>query len=428
MAPTVAGSGHGDIFLSVKGARCGVIKGESQDSVHANEIDVVSWSWGMQAKPSLGGGAASGKAAVHELKVLKRVDAASTALMQALRTNELISKAVLTQRKAGRGALEFLKITIEQGRVTSLTLDGGGNGAATPDVLENVSFSFNKISIEYVPQGPDGHGAGRGRGTVFALHEHDFWAAGAPVVAPDELPHLFDFRVRFVRVGAVAVVGQDVDQVERGLFFEYLEKLPHPVQLGHAGHTEGDEPGVGLDTFHEPGRADVKVTQLGTRVERVAVGFVPDFPLGYLGLVARDHRPHPIVPGGQALRRSRDAAHEFGFAPAFVNRVAVRQFDPGRHAPAGRVGNHRVEPGEVVHAFHFFALGPAALQSDALGTQRAEVGFVRLVVGVVAVEGFTADAPGTRLDFFGIARFELTPYSPVGRYLRLKEVRSEAKK
>ena len=148
------------MFLSVKGAKSGVIKGESQDDVHGKEIDVVSWSWGMQAKLSLGGGTATGKAVVHELKIVKRVDSASTPLMSALRTNELITKAVLTLRKAGKSALEFLKITIEQGRVTSITIDAGGDRESSPDVFENVSFTFNKITVEYVPQGKDGQAMG----------------------------------------------------------------------------------------------------------------------------------------------------------------------------------------------------------------------------------------------------------------------------
>jgi type VI secretion system secreted protein Hcp len=148
-------SGLGDIFLSVKGARSGQIKGESQDSVHSKEIDVVSWSWGMQGRPALGGGGASGKAIVHELKIIKRVDSASTPLMSALRSNELITKAVLTQRKAGKTALEFLKVTIEQGRVTGLTIEAGDK-SGSPDLFEHLSFSFNKISVEYTPQGKDG--------------------------------------------------------------------------------------------------------------------------------------------------------------------------------------------------------------------------------------------------------------------------------
>ncbi len=147
------------MFLSVKGAKSGVIKGESQDSVHGNEIDVISWSWGMQNKPALGGGGTTHKAIVHELKIVKRVDSASTPLMSALRTNEMITKAVLTVRKAGKSPLEYFKITIEQGRVTSLTIEGGDR-EGKPDVLENVSLTFNKITVEYVPQLKDGQPGG----------------------------------------------------------------------------------------------------------------------------------------------------------------------------------------------------------------------------------------------------------------------------
>lgn len=149
------GGGAGDMFLMVKGAKHGVIKGESQDGQHKGEIDVLSWSWGMQAKPILSGGTPSGKATVHDLKIVKRVDSASTALMLALRTNEPIQKAVLTLRKAGKTQLEYMKVTIEQGRVTALTVDAG-DVSGSPDVIERVSFSFNKIEIEYVPQGKDG--------------------------------------------------------------------------------------------------------------------------------------------------------------------------------------------------------------------------------------------------------------------------------
>jgi len=154
VAPNVSG-GAGDMFLMVKGAKHGLIKGESQDDQHKGEIEVVSWSWGMVAKPSIGGGTATGKATINDLRIVKRVDSASTALMGALRTNEPIQKAVLTLRKAGKSQLEYLKITIEQGRVVSLIIDTVET-ASTPDVVERVSFSFNKIEVEYVPQGKDG--------------------------------------------------------------------------------------------------------------------------------------------------------------------------------------------------------------------------------------------------------------------------------
>jgi type VI secretion system secreted protein Hcp len=152
-SPTVGGAG--DMFLMVKGAKHGVIKGESPDGKHKDEIEVLSWSWGMAANTRLGGGTATGKATINDLRIVKRVDSASTALMLALRTNEPIQKAVLTLRKAGKSQLEYLKITIEQGRVTALTVEAGDlSGSA--DIFERVSFSFNKIEVEYVPQGKDG--------------------------------------------------------------------------------------------------------------------------------------------------------------------------------------------------------------------------------------------------------------------------------
>jgi type VI secretion system secreted protein Hcp len=152
------------MFLMVKGAKHGLIKGESPDTQHKGEIEVLSWSWGMQAKPTIGGGTATGKATINDLRIVKRVDSASTALMLALRTNEPIQKAVLTLRKAGKSQVEYLKVTIEQGRVTSLTIDGG-DSSGSPDVLERVAFSFNKIEVEYVPQGSDGQPQG---GMTFA--------------------------------------------------------------------------------------------------------------------------------------------------------------------------------------------------------------------------------------------------------------------
>jgi type VI secretion system secreted protein Hcp len=158
------------MFLSVTGARAGPIAGESQDSKHKNEIEVLAWSWGMQGKPSLGGGGASGKSTIRELRVTKRVDKASTALMSALRNNEPIKVATLTIRKVGKTPLEYLTIKIEDGRVMSLEIEAG-DASNAPGLLERVNLSFNKITVDYTPQGPDGNPLG---GTSFM----DEWTAG----------------------------------------------------------------------------------------------------------------------------------------------------------------------------------------------------------------------------------------------------------
>jgi type VI secretion system secreted protein Hcp len=164
--------GAGDMFFKVKGARAGDINGEAQDQTHKNEIEVLAWSWGMQGKSSLGGGPATGKATIRELRITKKVDKASTALMAALRTNELIKEATLTLRKSGKTPLEYLKIKIENGRVMSVDLEAGDTAGGSA-LFERVSLSFNKITVEYTPQGPDGQAQG---GTSF----EDDWTTAAP--------------------------------------------------------------------------------------------------------------------------------------------------------------------------------------------------------------------------------------------------------
>jgi type VI secretion system secreted protein Hcp len=143
------------MFFKVKGAKHGQISGEAEDDKHKGEIEVLSWSWGMQGKASLGGGGASGKATIRELRIVKKVDKASTALMSALRTNEVIKEGILTLRKTGTSKIEYFKVTIQDGRVMALDVEAGDDHG-TSTLLERVSFSFNKIIVEYTPQGGDG--------------------------------------------------------------------------------------------------------------------------------------------------------------------------------------------------------------------------------------------------------------------------------
>ena len=51
--------------------------------------------------------------------------------------------------------LEYLGITLANGRVMTIDIEAGDD-TASPTLIERVSFSFSKISVEYTPQGPDG--------------------------------------------------------------------------------------------------------------------------------------------------------------------------------------------------------------------------------------------------------------------------------
>ena len=145
---------QGDMFLKIDGSRQGAIKGETRDAGHKDEIDVLGWTWGMEG--NLIHGQATAKTVVRELKITKRVDQATTGLMSALRSNEVIKKAVLTVRKAGgKDPVEYYTITLEKGRITSLIQQSGDE--TDPAALnEEVSIAFSKVAVEYKPQGDDG--------------------------------------------------------------------------------------------------------------------------------------------------------------------------------------------------------------------------------------------------------------------------------
>ena len=155
--PLGPNGGTGDMFLKVTGAKHGPIKGEAHDEKHKEEIEVLRWTWGITG--SYSGPEATGKAKVHDLKIFKRVDRASTALMQAMRENEEIKEALLTVRKAGESALEFLKVKIKRGRITAFTVEVGDISGGS-ELLEQLSFAFNEIEVEYTAQGKDGRSLG----------------------------------------------------------------------------------------------------------------------------------------------------------------------------------------------------------------------------------------------------------------------------
>ncbi|NMG36006.1 Hcp1 family type VI secretion system effector [Azoarcus sp. TTM-91] len=151
-----------DMFLKIEGARMGPIKGEAQDQLHRDEIDIHSWSWGMQGNASATATAGSrtggsSQVSVSELTISKGCDRASTSLLAALRSNEQIKRAILTVRKAGgTNPVEYLVITMENARIRSVEMSG--TGGIGDQVSERVSISFQKIAVEY--RGQDGAGGG----------------------------------------------------------------------------------------------------------------------------------------------------------------------------------------------------------------------------------------------------------------------------
>ena len=136
-------------------ARIGTIKGESQDAKHKDEIDVLSWSWGVSQSDNAGhgGGGGAGKASFHDFNFTHHVDKASPLVMKACATGQHISDATITVRKAGKGQQEYLIIKMTDILVTSVSTSVSAEGGTT---IESVVIAFAKVDLEYKPQKPDG--------------------------------------------------------------------------------------------------------------------------------------------------------------------------------------------------------------------------------------------------------------------------------
>jgi type VI secretion system secreted protein Hcp len=141
-----------DMFLKIDG-----IKGESKDSKHGGEIDVLAWSWGLSQSGAghAGGGSGAGKVSVQDLHVTKWLDKSSCDLVFACASGKHIPKAVLFVRKAGENPLEYLKVTMEDILVTSVSTGGSGG---EDKITESVSLNFAKVKVEYQEQQKDGSG------------------------------------------------------------------------------------------------------------------------------------------------------------------------------------------------------------------------------------------------------------------------------
>ena len=139
-----------DIF-----AKIGDIKGESTDMKHKNEIEVLSWSWGVSQTGSVshGGGGGAGKATFPDFNFTHHIDKASPLLMKSCATGVHIPEATVTVRKAGKGQQDYLIIKMTDVLITGVALSVAGD---EPSGAESVTLQSAKVDLEYKPQKTDG--------------------------------------------------------------------------------------------------------------------------------------------------------------------------------------------------------------------------------------------------------------------------------
>lgn len=139
-----------DCFLKL-----GDIDGEAKDDTYRDWIDVLSWSWGLSQSGtmSMGGGGGAGKVNVQDLSITKYVDSSSTNCYLKCCNGKHYDEAKLIVRKAGEFPVEYMKITMQEVLISSISSGGSGG---EDRVTENVTMNFAKVKVEYTPQAPDG--------------------------------------------------------------------------------------------------------------------------------------------------------------------------------------------------------------------------------------------------------------------------------
>ena len=103
----------------------------------------------------VGGGGGAGKVNVQDMSFTHWFDKASANLMLYCANGKHIPKATLVVRKAGENPLEYIKITMTDVLVTSVSTGGSGG---EDRLTENVSLNFAKVKVEYQEQAKDGTG------------------------------------------------------------------------------------------------------------------------------------------------------------------------------------------------------------------------------------------------------------------------------
>ncbi len=139
-----------DMFLKI-----GDIKGESVDKTHKDEIDILSWSWGLSQSGTThqGPGGGAGKVNVQDISITKYVDKASPNLIKSCCKGSHIPNADLVVRKAGGNPLEYIKLSLEEVLISAVTTGGSGG---EDRLTESVTLNFARFKFTYAVQGAKG--------------------------------------------------------------------------------------------------------------------------------------------------------------------------------------------------------------------------------------------------------------------------------
>jgi type VI secretion system secreted protein Hcp len=131
-----------------------VLKGESADDGHKDEIEVFSWNHSFHqptsaSRVSQGGGTVE-RANHADFSFTKMTDASTDDLLKMCWTGKHIDKATFCAYRANgdNKPVRYMEVVMEQVIVSSVSLSGGGGDVP----IESISLSYGKVTYKYIPQ------------------------------------------------------------------------------------------------------------------------------------------------------------------------------------------------------------------------------------------------------------------------------------
>ncbi|CAB3770105.1 Hcp family type VI secretion system effector [Paraburkholderia solisilvae] len=141
------------------------ITGDSVHQKHTNQIPILSWSWDITNRGDLHANATSGgKADVGDLRIVKYVDTASNAILEACCTGARSQNAYIYVTNTTKEPTDFLTVELSEGVIVTAVSNSANLGGDR--LTETIWLHFGKFSYQYQPQ--DENGAPKGGIKQFA--------------------------------------------------------------------------------------------------------------------------------------------------------------------------------------------------------------------------------------------------------------------
>jgi type VI secretion system secreted protein Hcp len=132
------------------------VEGESTDSNHSKELQILSWShsFNQPTKPtrSSAGGGTVEQANHSDFSVTKYLDSATDDLLKMCWSGKMIGKGTFTAYRADgdNKPVKYLEVLLEKIVVSNVSFGGGGGDLPT----ETVALAYGKVTYTYMPQKP----------------------------------------------------------------------------------------------------------------------------------------------------------------------------------------------------------------------------------------------------------------------------------